>query len=738
MKRIATGIGPILALVALLLVSLKLMSDATENSTRFGELYSLLLLINALGLVTLGGLVGWNLIRLIGQVRARRAGAGLTVRMVAMFVLLSVTPVLVVYYFSLQFLHRGIDSWFDVRVERALDDALELSRTALESRMRELLKQSQLMATDLSAVDAEKLPGALEDARRLSGAAELSVIGPKGRIIASSNIDPTAIVPASPSDSIMVQLRQSGNYIGLDPIGDTGLHVRVVVTLPADVPSQEPRILQALFPVTERMSALADNVQSTYAKYRELAYLRNPLKISFTLTLSLVLLLSLLAAVWAAFFSARRMVAPLRDLVQGTRAVAEGDYGTQLPRSGKNEVGFLMESFNQMTRRLRNARDETRHSQIELEAQRAYLEAVLSRLSTGVITLDLDRRFVTVNHAAQQILGVDLQSQIGDELESVATSHLHLRPFTESVALRLQDAASDENLAEWREQLTLFGASGRQVLMCSGAPLPVVDGRNHGYVLVFDDITTLIEAQRSAAWSEVARRLAHEIKNPLTPIQLSAERLRHKYLRKLNEEDADGLDRLTRTIVQQVEAMKEMVNTFSDYARTPRMVPEPLDVNELISDVIELYRGDEAAQQVELHLSELPPVHADPDRLRQILHNLIKNAIEANEGVASPSVIIETRCVRETSRSYIEVRVRDSGPGFHSDIVERVFEPYVTTKPKGNGLGLAIVKRIIEEHGGVVWAENHEGGGASVVIQLPVAARDAGIGDTPAARREAV
>lgn len=738
MKKITSGIGPILALVALLLVSLKLMSDATENSTRFGELYSLLLLINALGLVTLGGLVGWNLIHLIGQVRARRAGAGLTVRMVAMFVILSVTPVLVVYYFSLQFLHRGIDSWFDVRVERALDDALELSRTALESRMRELLKQSQLLATDISAVDAQRLPSALEDARRLSGAAELSVIGPKGRIIASSNIDPTAIVPASPSDSIMVQLRQSGNYIGLDPIGDTGLHVRVVVTLPEDVPTREPRILQALFPVTERMSALADSVQSTYAKYRELAYLRNPLKISFTLTLSLVLLLSLLAAVWAAFFSARRMVAPLRDLVHGTRAVAEGDFETQLPRSGKNEVGFLVESFNQMTRRLRDARDETRHSQIQLEEQRAYLEAVLSRLSTGVITLDLERRFVTVNHAAQQILGVDLQSHLGDELESVAESHLHLRPLTEFIAMHLQDAASDENLSEWREQLMLFGASGRQVLMCSGAPLPAVDGRNHGYVLVFDDITTLIEAQRTAAWSEVARRLAHEIRNPLTPIQLSAERLRHKYLQKLGEKDAEGLDRLTRTIVQQVEAMKEMVNTFSDYARTPRMVPEPVDVNELISDVIELYRGNETAQQVTLHLSTLPPVQADPDRLRQILHNLIKNAIEANEGAASPSVTIETRCVRETSRSYIEVRVGDSGPGFRSDVVERVFEPYVTTKPKGNGLGLAIVKRIVEEHGGVVWAENQEAGGASVVIQLPIAARDDQTGDTTIAKREAV
>jgi nitrogen fixation/metabolism regulation signal transduction histidine kinase len=738
MKRFLTGIGPALAIVVLLLVSLKLMSDATENSTRFGELYSLLLLINALGLVTLGGLVGWNLIRLIGQVRARRAGAGLTVRMVAMFVILAVTPVLVVYYFSLQFLHRGIDSWFDVRVEHALDDALELSRTALGSRMRELLKQTQLVATDLATTPAETLSGALEDARRLSGAAELTIIGAKGRIIESSNIDATSIVPNRPSDSILVQLRQSGNYIGLDPIGDAGLHVQVVVTLPEEVPTREPSILQALFPVNERMSGLADSVQSTYAKYRELAYLRTPLKISFTLTLSLVLLLSLLAAVWAAFFSARRMVRPLRDLVQGTRAVAEGDYETQLPRSGKNEVGFLVESFNEMTRKLRQARDETRRSQIQLEAQRAYLEAVLSRLSSGVVTLDADRRFVTVNHAAEQILGARLNQNLGDTLDSIEESHGYLRPLTDAVSLHLDDAAGDAHLADWREQLILFGASGRQILMCSGAPLPGVGGEDHGHVVVFDDITTLIEAQRSAAWSEVARRLAHEIRNPLTPIQLSAERLRHKYLHTMSEKDAEGLDRLTRTIVQQVESMKAMVNSFTEYARAPRMEAGRIDVNGLITDVIELYRSNDADQKIELRLSDLPPLWADPDRLRQILHNLVKNAIEANAEDPKALVSVETHCVREANRSFIAIRVRDAGPGFPVSVVDKAFEPYVTTKPKGSGLGLAIVKRIVEEHGGVVWAENHEEGGASVVIHLPIMIEGVAEGSEAAVNREAV
>lgn len=738
MKRFLTGIGPILAIAVLLLASLKLMSDATENSTRFGELYSLLLIINALGLVSLGGLVGWNLIRLMGQVRARRAGAGLTVRMVAMFVILAVTPVLVVYYFSLQFLHRGIDSWFDVRVEHALDDALELSRTALESRMRELLKQTEFVASDLARLPPGELSKALEDSRRLGGAAELTVIGPNGQIVASSNIDPTAIVPDRPSDSILVQLRQSGNYIGLDPIGDAGLHIRVVVTLPQEVPTRDPRILQALFPVAERMNVLADSVQSTYAKYQELAYLRKPLKISFTLTLSLVLLLSLLAAVWAAFFSARRMVAPLRDLIQGTRAVADGDYETQLPKSGKNEVGYLVESFNEMTRRLRRARDETRSSQIQLEEQRAYLEAVLSRLSTGVITFDTNRRLVTVNHAAEQILGIELEAHTGDTLESIGETHGHLSPFADTVALHLDDAAGDDNVADWREQLTLFGTSGRQVLMCSGAPLRGVGGVDHGHVMVFDDITTLIEAQRNAAWSEMARRLAHEIKNPLTPIQLSAERLRHKYLPTMNQADAEGLDRLTRTIVQQVESMKEMVNVFSDYARTTRMEPFQLDLNALIADVIELYKSGDSHQKIEARLSELPPLVADPDRLRQILHNLIKNAIEATEENAGTTVIVSTHCVREEARNFIELRVRDTGHGFPRDIVHKVFEPYVTTKAKGSGLGLAIVKRIVEEHGGVVWAENHENGGASIVIQLPVTVEGAAETATLQVKREAV
>lgn len=726
LKRFINGIGPILAFVLLLLVSLVLMSNATQGSARFGQLYSVLLVINALGLIALAALIGWNLFTLLRQVARGQPGARLTVRMVAVFVILSVTPVLVVYYFSLQFLHRGIDSWFDVRIERALDDALELSRTALGVRMRELLSHTEVVAGDLVDLPKEQIAVGLDDSRRLSGASEFTLIGDNGHIIASSSSDPTAIVPHRPSDAILVQLRQSGTYIGLDPIGDAGLHVRVVVSLPENVSTAEPRILQALYPVAERTSTLADTVQTTYGKYRELAYLRKPLKTSFTLTLSLVLLLSLFAAVWAAFYSARRMVAPLQDLAQGTQAVADGDYETQLQTSGEDEVGFLVESFNEMTRRLARARDETRRSQQQVEDQRRYLETVLSQLSTGVLTLDENGRLFTSNKAANQILNVDLLAEFGRTLHEISESHPHLHPLEHALQAHVVSSdASDTHNGDWREEVILLGPGGRQILVCRGTPMSASGGSFVGQVIVFDDVTDLIQAQRNAAWSEVARRLAHEIKNPLTPIQLSAERLRHKYLGNMPTRDSNALDRLTRTIVQQVEAMKAMVNAFSDYARAPQIQLRDVDVNELVNDVIELYRASDSEVIIETALAnDLPPLEADADRLRQILHNLIKNALEASPPEAPARIRIETLFVKESSRDLVEIRTHDFGRGLPENLAEDIFDPQVTTKTKGSGLGLAIVKKIVEEHGGVVWAENQPRGGASVIMQFPVVSGD--------------
>lgn len=730
MSRFGQGIGPIVGLGVLLLGSTYLMSIATQDSARFGQLYSALLAFNAIALLGLGVLIARNLVRLLHQTRQRRPGAKLTVRMVIVFVVLSVTPVTVVYYFSLQFLHRGIDTWFDVRIEGALDDALDLSRTALGVRMRELLAQTARIASDVGPLSAEEAVGKLDDARVLSGASELTLIGANGHIAGSSSVDPTAVVPHRPSDAVMFQAREAGDYIGLDEIGDSGLHVRVVVSVPSHEAAGDPFLLQALFPVTERMNALAGSVESASAKYRELSYLRKPLKLSFTLTLSIVLLVSLFTAVYAAFRSARRMVAPLQDLSEGTKAVAGGNYETQLPGAARDEIGFLVASFNEMTRKLKQAHDETRESQRLLEAQRSYLETVLGRLSTGVLTLDADRRLVTANRAANDILGVDFDALLGTTLDDVAGLHPELDPLVNTLSDRLEET-TDEGWPEGREQVSVDTPWGRRLLVCSAAAL----AGGVGDVIVFDDVTELIHAQRNAAWSEVARRLAHEIKNPLTPIRLSAERLRHKYLHKVQSIDAAQMDRLTRTIVQQVESMQEMVNAFSDYARMPAMNPMPVDLNTLVLDVVELYAA--AATHVRFDTSLARPLsrlHADPDRLRQVLHNLLTNAVEACSESDTPCVVVRTRAA-EAHGAMVELSVQDSGAGFGDDIIGRIFEPYVTSKSRGTGLGLAIVQKIVEEHGGTVSGRNVPDGGARITVHLPEAnaANEAASGSIPTA-----
>ncbi|MCI0401385.1 MAG: ATP-binding protein [Gammaproteobacteria bacterium] len=721
-------------LFLLLLGSLIMMSDAAQNSARFAGLYSFLLLFNTLGLLGLVALISVNIHGLIRQFRDRRPGSRMTVRMVMMFTVLAVTPVLVVYYFSLDFLRRGIDSWFDVRIEQALGDSLELSRKALDVRRRELLKEAEHVAVEFTAVSDANAAIRANEIRDRIGAEEVTLFSRKGGIIASSISDSTKFVPNTPSETILLQVRQGTSYIGLDSIRDSGLHIRVVVNVPEQGMDTEPRVLQALFPVPERMSELADNVQLSYIKYKELAYLREQLKISFAMTLTLVLLFSIFSAVWAAFYSARRLAAPIRDLVEGTKAVAEGDYSTQLPVPSSDEMGFLVKSFNEMTRKIAHARDEATQSQEKAEAQRAYLEVVLGRLSSGVMALDQKKYLRTANMSASHILGLPVNSLLGHTLSEICAQHPYLQQFRDAIEPHL-----DASAADWREQVSLFGISGRQILMCSGTSLPGYTQGRTGHVIVFDDITALIQGQRDAAWSQMAQRLAHEIKNPLTPIQLAAERLRHKYLDTMDPEDSEVLDRLTHTIVQQVETMQDMVNTFSEYARTPQIRPEPLDLNRLIKEVLDLYGNVDPAAKLQVHLErDMPLIKADAGRLRQVLNNLLNNALEASDPESPPQLTISTRCSQEASLRFVELRVQDRGPGIPSKILDQIFEPYVTTKTKGTGLGLAIVKKIVEEHGGVVWLENNRPGpGACAIIRLLVTT-EAGIADAPQVRKDAV
>ncbi len=726
--RRLTGSLSLVAVFALLLVSLYLFSSATQNSEQFGRSYLLLLVVVVVELVLLAILIGINLQRLIRQYRNRATGSRLTARLVVMFVILAVAPASVLYYFSVDFIRRGIDSWFDVNVERALDDALELSRAALDWRMEEMMRQARLMAADIDEAGPGQLDEALEEARRRSGAAEVALLDRNGFTVAFSSARPGGRPPEPLNKVILEQLRREGSYIGLEPnlAPQEGPYARVAVAMPTPVAPEHRLMLQALFPVPEQIHALADSVQNAFAKYERLDYLRGPLKFSFTLTLSLVLALSLFTAVWAAFTSARRLVAPIRILAIGTRAVTSGDYHRRLPVNAfsNDELGFLVKSFDTMMARIAMAQDEARQSQQLVENQKIYLETVLGHLSSGVMTFGHDGVLRTVNTQADQILGVRLERHLGEPLEALARQHPHLEQFIELIESRLADHEE-----EWQQEVVLFGPEGRQVLMCRAAVLPSGKALQGGYVLVFDDITALIQAQRDAAWGEVARRLAHEIKNPLTPIQLSAERIRHKFLPKMAPEEAAVLDRATHTIIQQVEAMKRMVQAFSDYARSPRLAIAPHDLNALIEEVVELYRGDGEQLRIETRLDpELEPVDLDADRIRQLLHNLIKNALEAMEGQRPARIEITTRRHVTEELQAVELSLRDHGPGIAEELIDTLFEPYVSAKPRGSGLGLAVVKKIVEEHNGLIRVENVADGGARFVIRLPLSARQ---GATP-------
>jgi len=701
------GIG-----IALWLVALYLLASAAQNSAMFDRWLPWILFVNIAGLLTLFVLLAGKLFRLGAEYRRHAPGSRLKARTVAIFSALAVAPILVVYYFALQFLNRGIDSWFEIEVSRGLRDTRELSRAALDVRVREFLQNTESVARSLSGQPDFDLVGPLDRARRESTALEFTVLGAQTRILATSSDRPMDSVPLPATDEMMV--RRGRSYVSLDTDAQGGYVIRAAAPLNANG-NPGGRVLIAMYPVPEQLSELADTVQRSYTQYANLVQLRQPLKSTFVLILTFVVLLSLIAAVYGAFFAAQRLVKPVQDLIAGTRAVARGDYDTQLPLPSRDELGFLVTSFNDMTKRLARARVETRRSQQAVEAERAGLAVILARLSTGVVSLEADLTVRTANQAASAILGVDLESVVGRRFDaSVSDSALYVQ-FLASVTARLGPDRLD-----WREQIELLSDAGKRVLMCACTALPNDMGAA-GMVLVFDDITTLLQAQRDAAWGEVARRLAHEIKNPLTPIQLSAERMRRKFLGSMNAQDAQILERATHTIVAQVDAMKQMVNAFSEYARAPDLQFARFDLNQLITEVVDLYRAQDSSADLKLHLDpDLPEIVADRVRIRQILNNLVTNSFEALEGREGGGIEIETRVAEDGGKSVASIVVTDNGPGFQRDLIGTVFDPYVTSKPKGTGLGLAIVKKIVEEHGGRIEADNRRNGGARVKILLPL------------------
>ena len=708
------GPGFTLLLSAFLLIASVLLSRAAGNDELFGDFYSALILLNVIGIGLLALMSAFQIWRLIGQFRARVLGSRLTLRFVGTFAVLALIPLAVVYYFAVQFLSRGIDSWFDVQIEQALDDALLLGRSSLES--------IKLNVVDQLRDDADKIQNAgssfevfqlLDELRQASDFEEMSLHSMSGKILASSSKDAISLIPNVPDERVIRQLRQGKVYSEMEPIAGGGLQLRVAIRITGRQVGDTDRVLLVIDPLPLRYSRLGQSVEAAYAEYEKLQYLRRPLTFSFVLTLSLVTLMTLLISLLIAIYLARRLVAPLRDLAEGTQAVAQGDYGKQLPVTSGDELGVLVSSFNRMTQEISSAQTAVRNSQIEAEKQRAYLETVLAHLSSGVMSFDSHRQLRTHNAAAERIL----HTPLGTFVESSIAEMINALP-TAKPLLDMIDQGISDDVSEWQKEISINSPLGPQTLVCSSTKLSGTETES-GCVVVFDDATALIKAQRDAAWGEVARRLAHEIKNPLTPIQLSAERIRRRYLDKIEKDDRGILDRATRTIVQQVESMKSMVDAFSDYAQPVNSRPKCLDINTLIRDITELHIAHLTKIRFMFDLTDdLPLVMTDPTGVRQVLNNLIINASDAL-GDKGGELKLSTR-IDHANDSFLVLELQDNGPGFPAELLDRIFEPYVTTKISGSGLGLPISRRIIEENGGTIRATNLPKGGAVVIIHLPV------------------
>ena len=685
---LAAGVGALL---------LFLLASASANTTLFASHYALLMGLNGALTLTLLGLVGVQLRRLWREYRGQVFGSRLKTRLIWMLALMAVLPGALVYGVSMQFAVKSIDSWFDVRVDSALEGGLELGRNVLGSLQADLRNKSRSMALDLAEGDTSV--SRLNRLREQAGVQTATLLNGNGQVVAYSNDGATtSLLPSVPSASQLKQAHQMRGYTWVDSESTDGMLVRALTPVVSGLGGEQ--FIQLTQPVPPAIAKSADSVESAYRDYQGLQVGRDGLKRIYTLTLTLTLLMALFAAIALAFYLARRLAQPLLILAEGTRAVAAGDFTPRATVEGKDELGVLTRSFNQMTGQLDDARQAAEQHRLALESARAYLESVLANLSAGVLAFDGEFRLRAANRGAVAILNDDLR-----HFEDIP---LAAWPRQQAFAAAVLTGFSERG-DEWQEELELETGTSSQVLLVRGSRLPT----GGGYVVVFDDISQLISAQRSVAWGEVARRLAHEIKNPLTPIQLSAERLQLKLADRLEGVDREMLDRSTRTIVNQVEAMKSMVNAFRDYARLPPPLLACVDLNELVRDILALYESAHA--KVDAQLQEpLAAVLGDANQLRQVIHNLLANAQEALAEAPNAQIVLATR--QDGPRILLEIA--DNGPGFAPATLSRAFEPYVTTKAKGTGLGLAIVKKILDEHHGEIRLANREGGGALVSLRL--------------------
>ncbi len=704
-----TGAGLVLAF---------LLSIATNNPKFYERHYVWLFWVNVVVASVLVLVICIAAVRLWLRVSRGKFGSRLLLKLAAIFALVGVVPGLVVYTVSYQFVSRSIESWFDVKVERALDAGLNLGKATLESLVSDLATKTRLAAERLGDTPLPADTIGLERIREQLSAQDIAIVGATGQTLLATGGGPSvSLMPERPAPALLRQARNArvtSQLEGLDEEPTAGIanpRVRAVALIPSSsfVIGEQERYLVVTRALPTSLTANALAVQAAYREYQQRALALGGLRKMYIGTLTLALVPAVFGALLLAVALSNQLAQPLLLLAEGVRQVARGDLSVKPVFASRDELGGLTRSFAAMTTQLSDARELVHRSVVQVEGARANLQTILDNLTAGVIVFDREGRIETVNPGATRIVRLPLSAYRGRRLDEIAA----LGPFAQAVWQRFELHSDSPEAGErdhWQDsfELTTTGADGRAresiTLLVRGAAMP-----QGARLMVFDDITELVSAQRSEAWGEVARRLAHEIKNPLTPIQLSAERIEHKLGHKLEGADQAMLSRSVATIVNQVQSMKALVNEFRDYARLPASRLEPIDLNALVLEVLALYGEAQETGRLYADLAEAPPqIVGDTTQLRQVIHNLVQNALDAvaDKPDGRVRVVTEAASNEQGEVRAMRLQVIDNGPGFADKVLKRAFEPYVTTKSKGTGLGLAVVKKIADEHGARVRIAN--------------------------------
>ena len=709
--------------VLLALILLVLLATASANTSFFEEYFAMLFAANIfIGILFFAVIVGL-VISITMRWRKGYFGARLIAKLAMFFALVGVLPGAILYGVSLQFVSRSIESWFDVKVERALEAGLNLGKASIEVSKADVLAKGRELANSIGSSLRTQGEGGitllLSRQRQQMDLEEITLFASGPKVISSASLSLTSSVSEMSTSDKLNQAKTIGNFIQIDEPNKSekrsSYAVKIIIPIQGNVPQtntssfnlrtlSEDKYLLLVKYMPESISNNALSVQDAYIEYQEKALGRSGLRKMYIGTLTITLFLALFIAVTLALLLGRQLAYPLLMLLKGTKAVAEGDLSPKPEINTGDELGMLTKQFNVMTKQLLEARNS-------LQESKALSESVLSNLTAGVCVLDDAFQLVIANAGASRIFEVSLEACVGKRLSMISK----LLPFEREIkqAFEAHQVSSQDPDEHWQKQIILEEQEEIDpqhqhgiTLLVRGTHLP-----SGLYIVVFDDISEVITAQRSIAWGEVARRLAHEIKNPLTPIQLSAERLQLKLENKIAPEQQELLTKSTGTIIAQVEAMKKMVNDFRDFAKTPEANLQELSLNDLIKEVLYLYEGSPVSADLD---SRCPAIIGDSIQLRQVIHNLIQNAIDSSmeaHADANFSISVKTELLpypkgSEVGVGIVKLSVIDSGTGFSARILSRAFEPYVTTKAKGTGLGLAMVKKIVDEHGARIELRN--------------------------------